>query len=200
MKTNIFKSIFRTLALLLALGAGSQAMAGTMYLVSVNTAQYGAGNTGYLDFVFSGQGSGPAVTATMSDLQGFDLDPANFDTMGDASAVPGGFQLLNTAGFNDVYYKATFGGVFSFMLSFSGEASALDNSTFSIFALNSAEELLGGSLLELTYQLLPNGQPGAIPDVVAPNADANQVPEPGAMALAALGLMMLGVARRQRRA
>ncbi|XLZ72507.1 NF038129 family PEP-CTERM protein [Massilia sp. SR12] len=197
---TIFKNILRTLALLLALGAANQAAADTMYLVSVDTKQYGVGASGFLDFVFSGQGSGPAVTATMSNLQGFDLDPLNFDTMNDASAVAGGFQLLNSANFNDVYYQATFGGVFSFMLTFSGDASAMDLSTFSIFALDEMEAQIGGSLLELTYQLLPGGKAGTVADVQAANVAVSQVPEPGALALAGLGLLMLGVARRQRRA
>jgi len=197
---TILKNMLRTLALLLALGAANQAAAGSMYLVSVDTKQYGVGNNGFLDFVFSGTGSGGAVTATMSNLQGFDLDPANFDTMNDASAVAGGFQLLNSANFNDVYYKATFGGVFSFLLTFSGDASALDMSTFSIFALDDMQEQLGDSLLELSYQLLPNGEAGAVADVQADNVGVTQVPEPGALALAGLGLLMLGMARRQRRA
>ncbi|MYN05043.1 PEP-CTERM sorting domain-containing protein [Pseudoduganella sp. DS3] len=171
-----------------------------MYLVSVDTKQYGVGASGFLDFVFNGQGSGPAVTATMSNLQGFDMDPENFDTMNDASAIAGGFQLLNSAGFNDVYYQATFGGVFSFMLSFAGDASAVDLSTFSIFALDAMEAQIGGALLELTYQLLPGGEAGAVADVQAANVAVSQVPEPGALALAGLGLLMLGVARRQRRA
>lgn len=197
---TIFKNIVRTLALLLALGAANQAAAGAMYLVSVDTKQYGVGASGFLDFVFNGQGSGPAVTATMSNLQGFDMDPENFDTMNDASAIAGGFQLLNSAGFNDVYYQATFGGVFSFMLSFAGNASAVDLSTFSIFALDAMEAQIGGALLELTYQLLPGGEAGAVADVQAANVAVSQVPEPGALALAGLGLLMLGVARRQRRA
>lgn len=197
---TIFKNIVRTLALLLALGAAGQAAAGTMVLVSVDTKQYGVGQSGFLDFVFSGAGNGGGVTATMSNLQGFDLDPANFDTMGDASAVAGGFQLLNSAGFNDVYYKATFGGVFSFLLNFEGAASALDFSTFAIFALDAAESQIGGSLLELSYQLLPSGAAGALADVQAGNVGVAQVPEPGALALAGLGLLMLGLARRQRRA
>lgn len=197
---TILKHILRTLALLLALGMANQAAAGTMYLVSVDTKQYGVGASGFLDFVFSGTGSGGAVTATMSNLQGFDLDPANFDTMNDASAVAGGFQLLNSASFNDVYYKATFGGVFSFLLTFSGDASALDLSTFSIFALDDMQEQLGDSLLELSYQLLSNGEAGAVADVQAANVGVTQVPEPDALALAGLGLLMLGMARRQRRA
>ncbi|WP_374582208.1 NF038129 family PEP-CTERM protein [Pseudoduganella sp.] len=197
---TLFKHILRTLALVLALGAAGQAAAGTMYLVSVDTKQYGVGSNGFLDFVFSGSGNAGPVTATMSNLQGFDLDPANFDTMNDASAVAGGFQLLNSAGFNDVYYKATFGGVFSFLLTFEGDASALDFSTFSIFALDDQEEQIGGSLLELSYQLLSNGEAGALADVQAANVGVAQVPEPGALALAGLGLLMLGFARRQRRA
>jgi hypothetical protein len=57
----LIKSIFlRTLALLLAIGACSQASADVMRLVTLDTAIYGAGRAGYLDFTFNGVEGAPA--------------------------------------------------------------------------------------------------------------------------------------------
>lgn len=189
--------IFRGLLLVTALGASGQALAATMFLVSVDTQQFGQNTPGYLDFVFNSAGTGPAVTATMSNLQGFDLDPANFQLGNDALAIPGGFQLLNTANFNDVYYKATFGGVFSFLLTLAGEASQFDFSTFSVFALDGAEQQIGGALLELSYLALQDGSTDVLQVLDASAVTLVEVPEPGALSLAALGLLMLAWARRR---
>src|ERR1044071_5549521 len=114
MHNKLITRFLRVLALLLAFGASSHAMADVMRLVTLDTAIYGAGRPGYLDFTFNGVDGAPAATATMSQLQGFEMDPANFSAWGDAAAVAGGFALQNSSNLNDVLYQGTFGGVFSF--------------------------------------------------------------------------------------
>lgn len=199
MQNKFFTRILRTLALLLAIGASSHAMADVMRLVTLDTAIYGAGRPGYLDFTFNGVDGAPAATATMTQLQGFDMDPANFSPWGDAAAVPGGFAMLNSSNLNDVLYQGVFGGVFSFMLTVSGNPSALLNSNFGVVAYDIDQNQIKGKILDLMFAPAADGSPDlqivSINDAVATVAD---VPEPASLALAALGLLMLALVRRRR--
>ncbi len=199
MQNKFFTRILRTLALLLAIGASNHAMADVMRLVTLDTSIYGAGRPGYLDFTFNGVDGAPAATATMTQLQGFDMDPANFSTWGDATAVPGGFAMLNSSNLNDVLYQGVFGGVFSFMLTVSGDPSALLNSNFGVVAYDIDQNQIKGKILDLMFAPAADGSADlqilSINDAVATVAP---VPEPASLALAAVGLLMLAFARRRR--
>lgn len=199
MQKKFYSRFLRILALLLAFGASSHAVADVMRLVTLDTSIYGAGRAGYLDFTFNGVDGAPAATATMTQLQGFDMDPANFSPWGDAAAVPGGFAMLNSSNLNDVLYQGVFGGVFSFMLTVSGDPSALLNSSFGVVAYDIDQNQIKGKILDLMFAPAADGSPDlqivSINDAVATVAD---VPEPASLALAALGLLMLAFARRRR--
>jgi len=203
MHNKLFIRFLRALALMLALGASSHAMANVARLVTLDTAIYGAGRPGYLDFTFNGVDGAPAATATMSQLHGFDMDPANFSPWNDAAAVPGGFALLNTSNLNDVLYQGAFGGVFSFVLTISGDPSALLNSNFGVLAYDIDGNQIKGKILDLMFAAAPDGSPDlqviTMNRAVATVGDAPVavVPEPGALALAALGLMLLALVRRR---
>jgi len=189
------------LALSLALSANA-ALADVILSVNIDTANFGS--SGFLDFQFSGPGAGePPATATMSNLSGFDLSKFVLD--GQVAAVPGSFVFGNAPGFNAALYEANFGGVFSFTLTFAGDVIDTVSSTFSIQAWDSALSGPAGNLtdpllLTLDWSLAPTGAPAVTAAVFDSSVGATAVPEPSSMAIAALGLGLLGFVRRKRAA
>jgi hypothetical protein len=188
------------LALSLALSANA-ALADVLLTVNINTASFGAGSAGFLDFQFNPAGVGqPLATATMNSLNGFDLSKFGAPD-GDVAVVPGGFQFSNTSPLNALLYEATFGGVFSFNLIFGGDAIDAVSSRFSVSAyddqFNAAGGLADPLLLTLDWSLSPSGAPAVTPTVVDGAASAAAVPEPSSLMIAALGLGLLGFMRRR---
>ncbi len=205
--TTFFRSMpryLRTCLMALALGLCGPAMAEVMLQVTLDTAKFNAnpgGTTpGYLDFQFVAGGSDPAplATVTMGNLQGFDM--AGFAPT-EVEPVPGGFQFDN-AQWNSLLYTGEFGNAFSFVLRFAGDVSDLAWSSFVISAYGIDWQPLfqDEALVILTWAKVGDvaGVNEQLVDpTVATIAPAAAVPEPGALALAALGLLMLVMVRRR---
>jgi hypothetical protein len=184
------------LALMLVTGAGA-ASAGPIYHVTIDTA--GLSGTGVFDFLFSGDAtsSGPA-TATLSNFSGAF---GTGELFGDASgSVASGLVLGNVGGHAELLQMASLGGTFGFDLRFD-VAPAGDNTTFGIALYNEAlDAYLGieGNLAQ--FELVPGGVIGVSDDnALARIGIVSEVPEPAAMALLVLGLMLMAWTARARR-
>ncbi|HZV65789.1 MAG TPA: NF038129 family PEP-CTERM protein [Telluria sp.] len=181
------------LALALACGAGA-ALAGPTYQVTVNTSAL-AGANGYLDFGFQALGSAAPAFATLSNFTGA-LGAAVIPSGDVVGTPPGMVTIGNTTGFNDLLQAVSFGGLFTFDLSFTAD-DGIAGSTFSVALVNdSVTDFVGyaGNIVEIALQ------PGAATTVnaVADFASVNAVPEPSDLLLMMSGLAVMGwVARRK---
>lgn len=182
------------LALSIAVGAPA-ALAGPMFHVKVDTSSLSG--TGYLDLGFNGLGDAGAALATVTNFSGnFLTDSQPFgDVSGD---IAGGVRLGNGTGFNFFDQAVSFGGLFSFDVSFDTAASG-PGVLFSVALMNDAlDAYLGGDFNLLTIDLIPGQAP--VIDVVEPGlaslAEVAQVPEPGEWLLLATGLMLIALTRR----
>jgi len=195
--TSHFASLlFRALlALTIAIGAPA-ALAGPMYRVSLDTSAL-AGTVGYLDFGLNGPLDAAPTVARLGNFSGAFLDGGILAPSGDASGdVVHGVVLRNGPEFNFFDQLVTFGGLFSFDVSF--ELGGGDNGAlFSVAFVDEALNYLGavGNVIELN---LVAGQPGELQLVDGDFASVAQVPEPAAWLLLASGLFLLVTTRRMR--
>jgi hypothetical protein len=151
----------------------------------------------------------PQVTATISNfsLQGGSIVTPGLATGDVTGDLPGVVTLGDGSDYNDVVYDMTFGTGFSFRLAFDGAGlSAVpplsSSATFLLTLLDSSGPILStdpvfGSVLNITLdidgQLVPTTYPaGAGLD---PVVTAEQIPEPGSLAMV-LGAALLLVVRK----
>lgn len=186
----------RSLLALLVLwcGVAASVLAGPIYRVTVDTTAL-AGQGGYLDFLFLGLQDAAPATATLSNFTGA-LDGSGVGT-GDASGSSAGRVILgNGSGWNEFAQHASFGGLFGFDVMFEVGGSAGDSGTnLTLALLDDAFRYVGAAGDIVTFALLP-GQA----DVVTTEggfAAVQAVPEPGSMALLAVGLLGMAVLRRK---
>lgn len=188
--------LFRALlALSIAIGAPA-ALAGPMYRVSLDTSAL-AGTVGYLELGLNGPIDAAPTVARVSNFSGAFLDGGVLAPSGDVSGdVVNGVVLRNSPELNFFDQLVTFGGLFSFDVSF--DLGGGDHGTvFSVGFVDEAYNYLGalGNVIELN---LVAGQPAELQLVEGEFASVAQVPEPAAWLLLASGLFLLATTRRMR--
>jgi hypothetical protein len=184
------------LAFTLAAGAGA-AVAGPTYHVDVDTSTL-AGSQGYLDFLLLGQGDAAAASARLSHLSG--------DFSGDevlSGAVSGsakaGATIANSDFTNELSLWSTFGGHFSFDVSFDLAATPLIGSLFEVALLDADFLYLAPTSGDIAQFSLMPGQPvGLVPGSFATISIVSDVPEPADWMLMAAGLALLRFTVRRR--
>lgn len=194
--TNFTNMLFRVLlALSIAIGAPA-ALAGPMFRVSLDTSAL-AGTVGYLDLGLNGPLDAAPTVARVSNFSGAFLDGGILAPSGDVSGdIVNGVVLRNSADLNYFDQLVTFGGLFSFDVSF--DLGGGDHGTlFSVGFIDDAYNSLGaiGNVIELN---LVTGQPAQLQLVEGQFASVAEVPEPGAWLLLASGLFLLVTTQRMR--
>lgn len=192
--THFTNMLFRVLlALSIAIGAPA-ALAGPMYRVSLDTSAL-AGTVGYLDLGLNGPLDAAPTVARVSNFSGAFLDGGILAPSGDVSGdIVNGVVLRNSADLNYFDQLVTFGGLFSFDVSF--DLGGGDHGTlFSVGFIDNAYNFLGaiGNVIEMN---LVAGQPVELQLVDGAFAGVAEVPEPGAWLLLASGLFLLVTTRR----
>lgn len=188
-----------TLALALAVSSGLAA-AGTIH-VNVNTSGFGGGD-GFLDLQLSA-GPGPLVTATVSNLTGFDTSSL---VDGWGYTLENGAYTLRSDAVNDLFHAVTFDHALGFDLTFSSGVDASSPvSSFLVSAFGSDGvtpvgnyDPFTGSLANITWTpAATQGGQGSIAVGVSDPGAVSVVPEPGVWLLMGTGALAMALVRRR---
>ncbi|HEY9104283.1 NF038129 family PEP-CTERM protein [Chitinimonas sp.] len=186
------------------------AHASLVYNVKINTSSL-SGSEGYLDMGLIGLADSPLAKATLSGIQGGTALGGDL-LDGDGTAVPGGWQLGNTTGFNAVLAAWQFGQELAFQLTFSGDWESAVSGSGTTLAFKLWNDALDATLLSddasgdlFRIDLWPQGLStvsvfgidGAGNFATVQQAAA--VPEPASLVLLLTGLVALALLRQQRR-
>lgn len=200
------------LALVLG-GSAGLASAETLH-VEIDTSTFG--NMGWIDLSFlPTTATAASATATLSDFIGFDA-ATGADPWGNVSgSLAAGYTLGSRPDGADLFHAVNFGGKISFNVDFSGGTDNAVNraqSTLSVtlFGADRSTPLsngdpLSGSLLQLSW--LPSktsATPGTVSyqifDSIVSVSPVSAVPEPSTWGMMGLGLGLIGLMNRRRKA
>lgn len=187
------------LALAMVFGSGA-AVAGPTYYVTVNTSSF-AGDTGVLDFAFSNAFAGTVgATATLSKFSG--NFGAEYDRFGSVTgAIPGAVTLVNDDLISYLSQNVNLGGVFGFLVNFSGDFETINDVNESLLSVGLYNSDMTELLAQLvSFTIVPGSTAG--PAVVLVDAGAlasvSEVPEPSELLLVLTALAFAAVASRRR--
>lgn len=190
---NLFAKL--VLAMLLASGGG-QALAGPTYIVNIDTSTLGTGPA-YLGLYFSGLVGAAQATATVSNLTGAFIGPAEMSGPV-TGALPGPLTFGNANGGGDFMQGITLGGLISFDLSF--VLGTGDIGTTFGWALFNDTNYLGADGDLGTVSLQPGTATGNVYTLVVANALSNVqvIPEPSTIALMLLACCAMAMIKRRK--
>lgn len=187
------------LAVAMIFGSGA-AVAGPTYQVTVDTASF-AGQTGLLDFSFSNGFAGTvSATATLSGFAGsFGSEYERFGSV--TGAIPGVVTLVNDDLISYLTQNVNLGGVFRFVVNFSGDYETIDDVNESLLRVALYNDDLTEMLAQLVDFTIVPGAAG-VPASVVVDAGAlvsvSEVPEPSELLLVLTALAFAGAASRRR--
>lgn len=196
-----FKQLAQQALLTVAMLFGSAAaVAGPTYYVTVDTGSF-AGQTGLLDFSFSNGFIGTVgATATLSGFNGsFGSEYERFGSV--SGAIPGAVTLVNDGLISYLTQHVDLGGVFSFMVNFSGDFESIDDVNESLLSIALYNDSLSSMLARLVdFTIVPGSQGVAASIVVDAGALArvSEVPEPSGLLLVLTALAFAAAASRRR--
>lgn len=182
------------------------------YVVNIDSTSI-AGTTGYLDFQFNPASS--SSTAASAAVTGFSTDATPLGSLGNignaTGSLPGDLAFDNGTPTNEVTEQYTFGNNFTFDVTLSGPAvgsTGPDSSTFFVTlfdgGFNPYSQGPGGAIG--TIDINPDGSttamtfaPVSMPGPTATITSMSPVPEPGSLALVAIGAgFVVAISRRHR--
>lgn len=168
----------------------------------------------YLDLQFNpGAGATPAASAALSGFSGTLAGAA--EVIGDVrGALPGTVTFINSSPYNDLFQPVRLGGLFSFLLDFTGDFRAAGFDSGSVFAVSmyGADQMtilgnadpLTGALVSINLTPASLAGQGSIafnvndPTLASVSLTPTQVPEPASLLLMLVGgaAFMVATGRR----